>query len=80
MNGSTLLCNIVPEGAIPENATATFDSEGRLLVADVQPGFCLPDTFRIEVEEGAVVTVIREGQEHVVSEDDREFFISMVFG
>lgn len=80
MNSSTLLCKLVPAGGIPEGATATFDSEGRLIVADVQPGFKLPDEFRIEIEEGVYVAVVKEGQGYVVDEDDREFFVSMVFG
>lgn len=80
MNSSTLLCKLVPTGDIPEGSTATFDSEGRLIVADVQPGFRLPDEFRIEIEEGVYVAVVKDEQGHVVDEDDREFFVSMVFG
>jgi len=80
MNSSTLLCKLVPDGDIPEGTTATFDSKGRLIVADVQPGYRLPDEFSVEIEEGVYVVVVRDEQGHVVNEDDREFFVSMVFG
>ncbi len=80
MTSTTLHCKIKESNGIPPGSMATFDAQGKLLVAETLPGFRLPDHFVVEIEEGVELAVVKVNDGHVIDEDDMDMFIAMVYG
>ncbi|WP_408601345.1 hypothetical protein [Pseudomonas sp. PLMAX] len=77
---STIKCEIPIQDGFEKPCTAVFNSACVFLIADDMPlGAELPDEFFVEFE-GNRFSVRKEGEEHVVLDEDRPAFTALVFG
>lgn len=77
---STIDCEIPVQDGFEKACTAVFNSACVLLIADDLPlGAVLPDEFYVEFE-GSRFSVRKEGEEHVVLDEDQPAFTALVFG
>lgn len=77
---ATVVCDVPIQAGIEKVCKAEFTIAGMLLVIDGLPlGAEIPDSFSVEIEDTSF-WVSREGDEHMVSEDDRDAFTTMASG
>ena len=77
---STINCEIPIQNGFEKACTAVFNSSCVLLIVDDMPlGAAPPDEFYVEFE-GSKFSVRKEGEEHVVLEEDQPAFTALVFG
>lgn len=77
---STIKCEIPIQDGFEKACSAVFNSACVLLVEEGLPlGTDLPDEFFVEFE-GSRFSVRKEGEEHVVLDEDQPAFTALVFG
>lgn len=77
---STINCEIPIQDGFEKPCTAVFNSSCIMLSEEGLPlGAALPDEFYVEFE-GTRFCVRKDGEEHVVLEEDQPAFTALVFG